>query len=406
VALRRGRGRRLADRGRRQSGDVGRETVGLGDPDARARARHGRAGGVGFDVEMSGSGTGLVGTIARGGPVDVLALPRRGRDVGHRRRARRRRHRAARHGACDRGARTTSARAVVTPAWFPATDASGCNSRISRSTRMGSISRRTDESERLEERWSGFARFDWLQGDRFALTFRASGSRLAARDPATLAGCGRAGVHDGCDGREPLARPDRARHARGRVRDSGSRAMWATRARRRWRLADDGGLDARRDHRGAEEEPYPMHAPRRASPASLHWDDFGAHRLKVGYTVASHRFESRRPGRRRGASPSAMRSTSPRSPGASRRSNRMRARARSGSRSPPCSCRTRGRSTTRSRSRPASAWMGIACRRPVRRQRGVGVGVRARRHAGSNRPGHASRRASGSAGRSAPIASG
>jgi hypothetical protein len=58
----------------------GAETVGLAMP-TRGLALA-TAGGVGFDVEMSGSGVGLVGTTARAGPVGIVAVPRRGRDVG------------------------------------------------------------------------------------------------------------------------------------------------------------------------------------------------------------------------------------------------------------------------------------------------------------------------------------
>lgn len=278
---------------------TGGEAVGLAIP-SRGLALA-RAGGVGFDVEMSGSGTGLVGTSARGGQSTAWRSVAEGgtsgigaalavggtvqRDTAH-----------AVVGADYQRS------AVITPAWYSATDALGLQlADIALNTHGVDLSAYTEESERLEERWSGFTRFDWLQGDRFALTFRASGSRLALADPATLRGAA-AGLGSSMDATaanvslDLISRVSRAISVEFRLSgDVGEASASAGSRLPPTSIATRGVIMG-----AADEEPY---SDSRTSPrvtGMLHWD-LRAHRLKVGYTVASHRFESRSTRQSRGS---------------------------------------------------------------------------------------------------------
>ena len=270
---------------------TGSETVGLAIP-SRGLAQAG-AGGVGFDVEMSGSGTGLVGTSSRGGQSTAWRSVAEGgtsgigaalavggtvqRDTAH-----------AIAGADYQRS------AVLTPAWYPATDALGLQlADIALNTHGTDLSPYLDESERLEERWSGFARFDWLQGDRFALTFRASGSRTALSDPATFRGAA-AGLGSTMDATaanislDLISRVTRAIAFELRLSGDVGDASASAGGRLPTTAVSTRGVIMG----AAEEEPF---SDSRTSPrvtGMLHWD-LRAHRLKVGYTVASHRFESR-----------------------------------------------------------------------------------------------------------------
>lgn len=270
---------------------TGGETVGLAIP-SRGLATA-RAGGVGFDAEMSGSGSGLVGTSARGG--QSIAW-----------------HSVAEGGTSGIGAalavggtvqRDTAhavvgadyqRSAVITPAWYPAADALGLQlADIALNTHGVNLASYTDESERMEERWSGFTRFDWLQGDRFALSFRASGTRIALGDPATLRGAA-AGLGSSMEATaanislDVISRVTRAIAVEFRLSGDVGEASAAAGGRLPTTAVSTRGVIMG----AAEEEPY---SDSRTSPrvtGMLHWD-LRAHRLKVGYTVASHRFESR-----------------------------------------------------------------------------------------------------------------
>lgn len=270
----------------------GAETVGLAVP-TRGLALA-TAGGVGFDVEMSGSGVGLVGTTARGGQsASWRSLGEGGtsglgaafavggtvqRDTAH-----------AIAGADYQRS------AVVTPAWFPATDAVGLQlADIALNTHGVDLSAHTLESERIEERWSGFTRFDWLQGDRFALTFRASASRLTLRDPATIA-FDATGLGSSMDATaanlalDLIARVSRAALVEIRLSGDIGEASAGTLA-----TLPTTSVAARGLVLGAPfEEPYRDARTTPRATGILHYD-IGAHRVKAGLSVASHRFESRR----------------------------------------------------------------------------------------------------------------
>jgi len=271
-------------------GTAGAETVGLAVP-TRGLALA-SAGGVGFDVEMSGTGTGLVGTTARGGRATSwnsiaeggtsgigAALAVGGtvqRDTAH-----------AIVGADYQRA------SVITPALFAADDALGLQlADIALNTHGVDLSDHTLESQRLEERWSGFTRFDWLQGDRFALSFRASGSRITLSDPATLFGpaSGLGSSQEATAANLSLDLMSRVNRALalelrvsgdvGEARANGGPFAPTTIAARGLLLG------------GADEEPF---SDARTTPrltGIVHWD-VGAHRVKAGFAIASHRFDSR-----------------------------------------------------------------------------------------------------------------
>ncbi len=271
-------------------GTAGAETVGLAVP-TRGLALA-SAGGVGFDVEMSGTGTGLVGTTARGGRATSWNSIAEGgtsgigaaiavggtvqRDTAH-----------AIVGADYQRA------SVITPALFAADDALGLQlADIALNTHGVDLSDHTQESQRLEERWSGFTRFDWLQGDRFALTFRASGSRITIADPATLFGpsSGLGSSQEATAANLSLDLMSRVNRALalelrvsgdvGEARASGGPFAPTTIAARGLLLG------------GEDEEPF---SDARTTPrltGIVHWD-VGAHRVKAGFAIASHRFDSR-----------------------------------------------------------------------------------------------------------------
>lgn len=268
----------------------GGETVGLAVP-SRGLALA-SAGGVGFDVEMSGTGSGLVGTSARGGATSSWNSIAEGGTSGIG-------AALAVGGTVQRDTAHATAgadyqrSAVITPAWFPATDALGSQlADIATNTHGVDLTTLTEESTRLEERWSGHARFDWLQGDRFALTFRASGSRLRLADPATLGGYA-TGLGSSMEASAANLSFDLL------TRLTPAIAL-------EFRFSGDVGeasagqgvlpptmIAARGIVLGASaEEPYRDARTTPRATGMVHWE-VGAHRVKVGFAAASHRFESR-----------------------------------------------------------------------------------------------------------------
>lgn len=271
-------------------GTAGAETVGLAIP-TRGLALA-SAGGVGFDVEMSGTGVGLVGTTMRGGQATSwrsiaeggtsgigAALAMGGtvqRDTAH-----------AIVGADYQRA------AVITPATFALDDALGLQlADIALNTHGVDLGAYARETERLEERWSGFTRFDWLQGDRFALSFRASGSRVALADPATLYGA-EAGLGSRQEATaanlslDLISRVSRALSLELRISGDVGEARSSAGSITPTSIAARGLLLG-----GAAEEPF---SDARTTPrltGIVHWDA-GAHRVKAGFALAAHRFESR-----------------------------------------------------------------------------------------------------------------
>jgi hypothetical protein len=271
-------------------GNEGLTTFGLSVP-ARALATA-RAGGLGYDVETSGTGVGIGAQSLRGGGVATSrsAVFGGSSDVGAA---------AVFGGPIQRD--TVHALAgidyqrseVARPAWFLANDAEGLQLvNVARDSFATDLSTYRNETPRVEERMSAFGRLDWQLGDRYAVSLRAAGSRLVSSDPALLGA---------------VASGFGARHEATAAQAS---VDVITRLTRRLtselRLSGDIGevnADApvipatsfagRGVTLGAEtDDPF---NDQRATPrfaAMLHWD-LGAHRLKFGTAIAAHRFESR-----------------------------------------------------------------------------------------------------------------
>lgn len=270
-------------------GSAGGETIGLAFP-TRGIA-DASAGGVGFDVEMSGSGTGLMGTSARGGRAPSWRSVAEGGTSGI--------------GAAITVGGTVqqdTAQAIagadyqrgmaILPALFQPADADGLQLADIAATRGVDLSQYTRESERLEERWSGHARFDWLQGDRFALAFRASGSNYVLADPsyfgARSAGIGTRQKATAANATvNVLARVTSRIAVELRVSGDAAESRAAAAPVPPTTFAGRGLTIG-----GDQDEPYnATHTTPRAT-GMLHWE-LGAHRLKAGFALASHRIASR-----------------------------------------------------------------------------------------------------------------
>ena len=248
-------------------------------------------GGMGFDVEVGGSGVGLNARSLRGGgtPTSRSAVFGGTSDVG---------------GAAVFGGpiQRDTAHAivgvdyqrseVVRPAWVLADDATGLQLiDIARDSFATDLSGYRNETKRLEERASAFGRLDWQLGDRYAISMRAAGSRLVASDPPLLTG-----VAVGFGSRQQATAAQASVDVVARI---------SRRFTSELRVSGDVGEATADDPTvapttfagrgitvgGERDEPF---NDQRATPrvsGMLHLD-LGAHRLKVGAVFASHRFES------------------------------------------------------------------------------------------------------------------
>jgi hypothetical protein len=276
--------------GASQPASSGSETIALALP-IRAMS-DGAAGGVGFDAELSGTGTGLRGNSLRAGhDAGWSALGEGGTAnyggtvmVG---------------GAVQRDTAFAMAGAeyqriqVATPALMAASDAVGLGfveeAATTHGINLGALTRPTD---RIEERWSGFTRFDWLEGNRFAVSFRASGSRLTLRDPASFSPS-----YIGLGSRQDAVGATAALTLLARVlptvslefRVSGDVAeAWASTPS----LVPTTFVGRGVTVGGADDEPYSESRTTPRATGIVHWT-LGAHRLKAGLAVVSDRVEGR-----------------------------------------------------------------------------------------------------------------
>jgi len=247
-------------------------------------------GGLGIDVETGGSGVGLSVLSRRGGGTPSFrgAVFGGTTDVG---------------GAADFSGPIQSDTAqavggvdyqrseVVRPAYFLDGDAPGVALfTTARDVHGTDLSAYRAETPRLEERLSGYGRLDWQLGDRYAISLRGSGTRLVSADPPLL---------DGVPGFG-------SRHESNNVQAAVNVVARLTkRLTSELRLSGDFGetqgllptlptttFAGRGLGIGAgSDEPF---TDSRTSPrlnALLHID-LGAHRVKLGAAVASHRLES------------------------------------------------------------------------------------------------------------------
>lgn len=121
-----------------------------------------RVGGLGFDVEVGGSGVGLLATSQRGGRAASKRLITEG-------------------GTANLGAAFSASGPVQG-------DTAQMNAGVD--FQRGTLSPRDAQAgdERTDERLSAFGRLDWQPGDRLAITARASGSRYTSVGPAERVG--------------------------------------------------------------------------------------------------------------------------------------------------------------------------------------------------------------------------
>jgi hypothetical protein len=270
-------------------GDAGSVTSALAIPMRALTAVS--VGGVGYDVEASGTGVGLNARSLRGGGVNAL----RGALFG---------------GTSDLGGafvlsgpiQRDTAHAVIgmdyqrsevtRPAWFDAADATGADIATAARDIWGTpIDGYLLETPRLEERASGFGRLDWQLGERYAISLRAAGSRLVVADPPLLAATsGAIGSRYEATAAQMsadlLARINP--RLNGEVRISGDVAQVSADRPELTRTSfAERGVTI-----GAHRlEPFRDQIAAPHVTALLHWD-LGAHRLKVGTTYANLRQES------------------------------------------------------------------------------------------------------------------
>ena len=248
-------------------------------------------GGLGFDVETGGSGVGMSVLSRRGGGTPGFrgAVFGGTSDVG---------------GAADFSGpiQTDTAHAVggvdyqrsevIRPAYVLDGDAPGLALvTIARDSFGTDLARYRAETPRLEERLSGYGRLDWQLGDRYALTLRGAGTRLVSSDPPLLAGdvSGFGSRHEANSVQaavnvvarisERLTSELRVSGDFGETRGAQPALPMTTFAGRGLTLG------------GGSDEPF---TDSRTSPRvnALVHIDLGAHRVKLGAAIASHRVES------------------------------------------------------------------------------------------------------------------
>ncbi len=225
-----------------------------------------RVGGLGFDVEVGGSGVGLLATSQRGGRIPTTRVVTEGgtANVGA----------AAVFGGPIQGDTAQMSggvdfqRGTLAPLDAP------------------------DGDERTDERVSGFGRLDWQPGDRMAITARASGSRYTSEGPAERVGLASAYGNDF--------------EAVGLQAAVNVHARLADRVATEFRFSSDVGNALGRD--GSVPRTAfaptgldvgsaiggPFEEQRSASRASalLHFE-LGDHRLKLGYTATLQQHDLR-----------------------------------------------------------------------------------------------------------------
>jgi outer membrane receptor protein involved in Fe transport len=248
-------------------------------------------GGMGFDVEAGGSGVGINALSLRGGalPSSRSAVFGGTTDVWRCVRGRRNLQRDSAYGVFGVDYQRSE---VAGPAWFDATDAEGrALMDIARDSFATSLAGYGVATPRLEERASAFGRLDWQVGDRYAIAFRAAGTRLTSEDSPSLGGRigGLGSRHEATSAQAALNVVARlTRRVSAEFRLSGDVARVQADGPR---IAPTAFAGRGTSLGGALDEPF---SDARATPrlsGMLHWD-VGTHRFKVGAVVASHRYET------------------------------------------------------------------------------------------------------------------
>ncbi len=225
-----------------------------------------RVGGLGFDVEVGGSGVGLAATSQRGGRAQSFRALAEG-------------------GTASNGGMLAGGGPIQG-------DTAQINFGADAQQSTLSPIDAAEGDERTDNRVSAFGRLDWQPGDRIAITARGSGSRYTSTGPAERVGLAsafgnefegyalQAGVNVHARITERIATEVRLSSdvgsAEGRAGSSPRTAFATT------------GLDV------GSTIGAPFEDTRSASRATalVHFD-LGAHRLKAGFTGAFHTFDAR-----------------------------------------------------------------------------------------------------------------
>jgi len=273
-------------------GYAGNATQGAAAPSRALAAAS--VGGTGFDVEMGGTGVGINASSLRGGGATAMRVSAFGgsSDLG---------------GAFAIGGpiQGDTAQAILgidyqrseisRPAWFPDDDAEGLAIVNSAANTYGTdLSSLRFPGSLAEERASGFGRLDWQVDDRYAIAGRVAGSRAIVRDLPISSG---------------IASPLGARSEATAVQASiGVLSRLSKSFSSEIRFSGDMGDasttattfgEATFAGRGVSiggngDEPASDQRSAIRATAILHFNS-GAHRLKVGGIIASHRIESQGP---------------------------------------------------------------------------------------------------------------
>lgn len=251
-----------------------------------------RIGGVGFDVEAGGTGVGLGARSLRAGQVAEL----RGAVEG---------------GAATYGGSVVAGGPLQGDTAQAIIGAEYQRNEVLRPALLGAdpifaggftdaalnahgidLSMYADEAERLDERWSGFSRLDFQPSDRFAVNLRASGSRVTSTGLAEPTGLN---ARLGTDYEAVMAQAALNVFARLGGRFTQEFRVSADIAN----ASSSGSALARTTLAGAgltigngTIEPFDDSRTTPRAAAILHVD-LGAHQLKAGVAVASHRLDSR-----------------------------------------------------------------------------------------------------------------
>ncbi len=277
---------------------VGFETAALAAP-LRAMATVG-AGSVGYDVEAGGTGTGLRATSARAGGRNELRSTLEG-------------------GTANLGGALVSGTVlqrdtayallgvdyqrseIAPPAWFGLGDAAGAQlADVARTTHATDLSAFLAETPQVEERWSAWGRFDWQQGDRVAVTLRASASRLKLGDPPLLGGtrAGLGSLQETTSGQLALTLLARiTRRVAAEVRVSGDVGESSARIPS---FPSTSFVSRGLTLGGSLDEPFEDSRTTPRVSTAVH-AELGSHRLKAGLALATHSFDHRAAPASRGA---------------------------------------------------------------------------------------------------------
>jgi hypothetical protein len=249
-------------------------------------------GGLGFDVEAGGTGVGVRATSQRGGHALATRSLLEGGTANY-------------GGAFIIGGplQGDTAQAIVgveyqrseveRPAFFGADSVAAAALADAALTTYGAdLSAYTAPASRIDERLGGFGRIDWQPGDRFAMSLRASGTRFTSSGLAERYGLASA---FGSDYEAIGAQASLNLYSRISRRITNEIRVSADVGESRGR---SGGVP-RTSFAGtgvefgdARVEPFDDDRTTPRVSALMHFD-FGAHRLKAGVAVASHRFDAR-----------------------------------------------------------------------------------------------------------------